>query len=91
MDRFRAEAAQGWFEFGPAFQYGDLKAATHRGPLGLSVPPSQQAVQMDDFAQCVRENRESPVSGAMGRRDMVIIEAIYRSAAEGGRRVEIKV
>ena len=91
MDRFRAEAAQGWFEFGPAFQYGDLKAATHRGPLAVSVPPSQQAVQMDDFAQCVRENRESPVSGAMGRRDMVIIEAIYRSAAEGGRRVEIKV
>jgi glucose-fructose oxidoreductase len=90
-DRFRAEAEKGWIEFAPAFQYGDLKVTTSKGPLGLAVPPSQQAVQMDDFAVCVRENRESPVSGEMGRRDMVIIEAIYRSAAQGGRRVEVKV
>jgi glucose-fructose oxidoreductase len=55
------------------------------------VPRSQQAVQMDDFARCVREGRESPVSGVMGRRDLVIIGAIYRSAAEGGRRVEVRV
>jgi hypothetical protein len=27
----------------------------------------------------------------MGRRDMVIIEAIYASAAAGGKRVEVKV
>jgi len=54
-------------------------------------PPSQQAVQMDDFARCLLEGRESPVPGEMGRRDLVIIEAIYRSAAQGGRRVEGKV
>ena len=70
---------------------GDLKVKTSKGPLDLRVPPSQQAVQIDDFAMCVRENRESPVSGEMGRRDMVIIEAIYKSAAQGGKRVEIKV
>jgi glucose-fructose oxidoreductase len=46
---------------------------------------------MDDFARCVREGRESPVPGEMGRRDMVILEAIYRSAAAGGARVEVKV
>jgi len=39
----------------------------------------------------VKEGRESPVSGEMGRRDMVIIEAIYRSAAENGRRIEVRV
>ena len=48
-------------------------------------------MQIDDFALCVKEGRESPVSGEMGRRDMVIIEAIYKSAAENGRRIEIKV
>jgi glucose-fructose oxidoreductase len=89
LDRFRAEADKGWIEFAPAFQYGGLKVATSKGPLGLLVPPSQQAVQMDDFAQCIRANRESPVSGEMGRRDMVIIEAIYKSAAQGGKRIEI--
>ena len=91
LDRFRAEAEKGWIEIAPAFQYGGLKAATSKGPLNLTVPPSQQAIQIDDFAQCVREGRESPVSGAMGRRDMAIIEAIYKSAAQGGKRIEVKV
>ena len=91
LDRFRAEGARGWIEFSPAFQYGGLKVATSKGPLNLAVPPSQQAGQIDDFARCIREDRESPVSGAMGRRDMVIIEAIYKSAAQGGRRVEVTV
>ena len=92
MDRFRAEAPNGWIEFAPAFQYGDLRVTTSRGaPAVGEVPPSQQAVQIDDFALCVKEGRESSVSGEMGRRDMVIIEAIYKSAAENGRRVEIKV
>ncbi|MBI5689592.1 MAG: Gfo/Idh/MocA family oxidoreductase [Verrucomicrobia bacterium] len=92
MDKFRAEAEKGWYELAPAFQYGGLKVTTSKGPPGVGMPPpSQQAVQIDDFARCVKEGRESPVSGEMGRRDMVIIEAIYRSIAQGGRRVEVKV
>ena len=59
--------------------------------FGLEDDALAQAVQIDDFAQCVKEGRESPVPGEMGRRDMVIIEAIYRSAAENGRRIEIRV
>jgi hypothetical protein len=31
------------------------------------------------------------VPGEMGRRDMVILEAIYASAARGSRRIEINV
>jgi predicted dehydrogenase len=42
---------------------------------------------MDDFAQCMRENRESRVPGEMGRRDLVIIEAIYEAARTGRRTV----
>ncbi len=92
LDRFRAAAEKGWVELAPAFQYGDLKMTTSKGPSGVGLaPPSQQAVQIDDFARCIREHRESPVSGAMGRRDMVIIEAIYKSVAQGGRRVEVVV
>ena len=59
--------------------------------LSLPVAPFHQIAQMDDFAQCVRENRDSRVPGEMGRRDMVIIEAIYASAARNGARVEVKV
>jgi glucose-fructose oxidoreductase len=48
-------------------------------------------MQMDDFARCVRDDLSTRVPGEMGRRDMVIIEAIYASAAQGGKRVEIAV
>lgn len=90
MDRFRAEGDKGWIEFAPAFAYGGLKATTSKGPLNASVP-SQQALQIDDFALCVRDNKPSRVPGELGRRDMVIIEAIYQSAQSGGKRIEVKV
>jgi glucose-fructose oxidoreductase len=57
--------------------------------LNFAVPSSQQAVQMDDFARCVRDGLATRVPGEMGRRDMAIIEAVYASAAQGGKRVEI--
>jgi glucose-fructose oxidoreductase len=88
-DQFRADAKDGWFEISPAFGYRGLKAATSRGPVEVT-PPNQQALQMDDFAQCVLTGRPSIVSGEMGRRDLVVIEAIYASAASG-KRTDIKV
>jgi glucose-fructose oxidoreductase len=90
LDKFRAEAAKGWIEINPAYSYAGLKAITETGPLNLAVPPSQQAVQIDDFARCVRDDLPTRVPGELGRRDMVIIEAIYASAAQGGKRIVIK-
>jgi glucose-fructose oxidoreductase len=43
---------------------------------------------MDDLANCILNKRESIVRGEMGRRDLVIIEAIYKAAATG-KRVEV--
>jgi len=57
--------------------------------MKIDLPVSQQALQMDDFATCVREGLESRVAGEMGLRDMKIIEAIYESA-KTGKRVEVK-
>ena len=89
--RFRAESDKGWVNLDPGFGYRGIRASTSKGPMPMAEVLSQQALQLDDFAQCVREGRESPVSGAMGRRDMVIIEAIYKSAAQGGKRIEVVV
>lgn len=90
-NRFRAESASGnWVEFKTnAFMYNGVGAETNRGPI--VVPKvNQQAKQMDDFAQCIRENKESRVSGEMGLRDLKIIEAIYASAAQDGKKVAVK-
>jgi glucose-fructose oxidoreductase len=90
-DTFRAESPRGWIEFKEhAFTYRGMVVATNRGPLTFDPPVNQQALQMDDFAQCVREDRESRVPGEMGRRDLAIIEAIY-TAAHTGKRTVVKV
>ena len=92
VDRFRAEGAKGWLEFKEkAFTYrGSVVETSRDGKLNFGPFVNQQALQMDDFAVCVREGRESRVPGEMGRRDLVIIEAIYE-AARTGKRVAVKV
>jgi glucose-fructose oxidoreductase len=89
-DRFRAEGDKGWAELAPAFSYRNIKLTTSNGPSTITAAPSQQAIQLDDFAMCVREGRESSVSGEMGLRDMKVLEAIYASAANGGARTLVK-
>lgn len=87
---FAALAKGGWYGVGPAYSYRGLAAATGKGPVNVTPPASQQALQMDAFALDVMQNRPSLVPGEMGRRDMVVVEAIYASAAAGGKRVELK-
>ncbi|MSU65842.1 MAG: Gfo/Idh/MocA family oxidoreductase [Opitutus sp.] len=85
-DTFRAEGDQGWLDFKEhAFTYRGMVVATSRGPLKLGPDVNQQARQMDDFALCIREGRESRVPGEMGRRDLAIVEAIYESVRTGQR------
>ncbi len=89
LNQFRAEAAQGWIQIGPpAFTYRGLKGTTHQG--ALEYPPlRQQAVHLDAISRSILERTELPTPAALGRRDMVIIEAIYE-AARTGRRVPVK-
>jgi glucose-fructose oxidoreductase len=85
---FLAEGAKGWIRFDPAFGYRGIRVTSSRGPLDFPSVP-QQSLQMDDFASCILTGRKTPVPGSMGRDHMAIIEALYKSAAQGGRRVDV--
>jgi glucose-fructose oxidoreductase len=90
-DTFRAEGPKGWWEFKQkAFTYRGTVVDTSTGPVVHEPFVNQQALQMDNFAECVREGRESRVPGEMGRRDLCIIEAIFQ-AAKTGKSVAVKV
>jgi glucose-fructose oxidoreductase len=91
-DQFRAEGDKGWIFFKEhAFTYRGMVVETSRGPLRFDQPEHwQQAMQMDDFAECVREDRESRIPGEMGRRDLAIVEAVY-TAARTGQRTLVKI
>jgi glucose-fructose oxidoreductase len=82
---FRCDADKGWIDFQTgAFGYRVGDVVTSRGPLDYPRP-DQQALQMDDFADCILSNRETPVPGEMGLRDIKIIMAVYEAARTGKR------
>jgi glucose-fructose oxidoreductase len=88
-NHFRAEGPHGWIEFPEnAFLYRNIGCVTSRGPLRFEPPVSQQARQMDDFADCILTGRATPVPGELGRRDIRILSAIYE-AASTGKRIEV--
>ena len=90
-DTFRAEGGKGWIDFqAHAFSYAPGTVVTSKGPLNFPVPGPvdgrscyQQAWHMDDFADCIVNNRETRVPGEMGLRDIKIITAIYEAARTG--------
>jgi len=89
-NRLFASCDQGWFELQPANNYGPLSGRSSEGPISFPHE-SQQKLQMDDFARHILEGTPNRAPGEMGRRDMVIVEAIYKSIREGGRTVPIEL
>lgn len=79
--------SSGWFRLQPANNYGPLSGETSRGDV-LNFPhESQQKLQMDDFARHVLFGEPNKAPGEMGKRDMMIVEAIYQSIANGGKTI----
>ena len=89
VDRFYASADNGFFELSPAISYGPFKGRTSAGELNFPTI-NQQMTQCDEIAKVLLEKKLLPdhISGNEGRKDMKILEAIYK-AAETGRRISL--
>ena len=84
-----ATAERGWFALRPFSSYSGIQGASSNGPLD-APPVNQQARQLDEQALSIIENTPMRVPGEEGLRDLRVVEAIYQSAAEAGRRVEVQ-
>ncbi|HEX2101389.1 MAG TPA: Gfo/Idh/MocA family oxidoreductase [Candidatus Synoicihabitans sp.] len=84
---FQAAGPNATIELQPAYSYRGIRGRTSAGELAFAGVP-QQALQMDDFARAILDNRPTPVGGEMGRMHLAVIEAIYE-AARTGRRVDV--
>lgn len=81
----KVNCSNGWFMLEPSFNYSGLKFTASDG-RNFDLPVfSQQANQLDGIALSIKSNQASLIPGQMGRRDLKIIEAIYRAAAKGER------
>ena len=82
-------AESGWFQLQPANNYGPLSGRTSKGDAIEFPHESQQKLQMDDFAKHVLFDAPNVAPGEMGKRDMIIVEAVYESIAKGGQKITL--
>jgi predicted dehydrogenase len=82
IDRLFAGCTNGFIEIYPCTPYTGQAGRTSNGPLNFEHV-FQQKLQIDDFANCVLEDKESIVKGEEGWRDMLIIDAIHKSIKSG--------
>ena len=88
-NRLYVSFENGWAELDPCHSYGPIAGRTSGGKT-ISFPhQSQQKLQMDDFAKHILFGAPNLAPGEMGKRDMVIVEAIYRSIKEGGKTIPL--
>jgi len=85
-NRLKSHCSKGWFELDPAHSYGPISGITSNGNVINFTHQRQQALQMDDFSKHILLNLPNVAPGEMGKRDMIIVEAIYKSIAEGGKK-----
>lgn len=89
INRLNVSCDKGWFELNPANNYGPLSGRTSEGKEIKFPHQRQQALQMDDFAQHILKGTVNLVPGEMGKRDMIIVEAIYESIKMGGKTIDL--
>lgn len=84
LDRLFAACTEGFIELNPATIYTGQQGKSTNGTMDYEQV-FQQKLQIDDFARCVMEKRESIVSGIDGLKDMLIIDAIHESITTGSK------
>ena len=89
INDLRVNCEKGWYELRPFQAYSGIKGQTSDGKLLTATIPNQQARQMDDDALAIINGTDMLVPGEEGLKDIRVVEAIYRSVAQGGREVSV--
>ena len=85
MNALRVDCKKGWYTLEPFSGYSGQNGITSDGLRLNAVIPNQQARQMDDDAFAILENKNVLVPGEEGMKDILVVEAIHRSAKTGKR------
>jgi len=89
LNRLQVDCRDGWYKMEPFQSYSGVQCITSNLHRLRPFSGNQQARQMDDDALSIKNGTEPLVPGEEGMRDILVLEAIFRSAASGGERVVI--
>ena len=79
---------RGWARLEPFQAYRGIKGQSSNGPLNYPIV-NQQATQMDEDAVAIMEGKPVRVPGEDGLNDMIVVDAIYASIANGGTTIRL--
>src|SRR5688572_2453831 len=85
MNKLRVNNTDGWYELAPFQSYNGVKGTTSDGIALNATVANQQAKQMDDDAAAIINGTPLLAPGEEGLKDTIVVEAIYRSVASGGK------
>lgn len=81
---FAVLAEKGRFGMGPAYGYSGQKGWTSDPNVPLEFPPSDHFVlEMDAFSEAILNKTPFAIPGEEGLKDLLAVEAIYRSIKSG--------
>jgi glucose-fructose oxidoreductase len=84
------ECEKGTVKLSPYSGYTGSRGSSPLGEINHSYNvPMQQAMQMDDDALAIMQGKPMLVPGEEGLKDIKVVEAIYRSAADNGKRITL--
>lgn len=93
VSRQRYFGSKASIEMQPATTYYDNRILLEGGgpprEIGGGVAGTQFAAQVDGFSEAARANRPHATPGEMGLRDILLVEAMYRSASRGGETITL--
>jgi glucose-fructose oxidoreductase len=84
VNYLKVTASNGFYNLSPFQAYSGIKGKTSDGLLN-KVIPNQQTKQMDDDALSILNDTPMLVPGENGWKDIIVVEAIQKSAREGCR------
>jgi len=83
-NNFTVTAEKGRYGMGPAYGYSGQTGWTSDAKVPFSFPPSDHFVlEMDAFSEAVLNGKPFAVPGEEGLKDLLAVEAIYRSIKSG--------
>jgi len=88
MNYLQVNYDKGWLKMEPHSSYNGNKGSMSDGTIIDYPIENQQAKQMDEDARAIMDGTPLIVPGKEGLRDIRVVEAIYKSAAQG---CEVKV
>lgn len=79
---------KGWYELDPFSSYNGIQGRKSKGEFKFKQV-NQQARQMDEVAWCIQNKKPMRVKGEEGVKDIMVVEKIWESIANGGKTMMI--